>query len=138
MSLPFPGQYYGSTGSRLESYFLFGLDCMESGADEDALAYFDQCLRLDSGLAAIHSNIGSIRARQGRLEEALMIFRRAAQLDSQSADIQFNIGTTLAMAGRPGEAIKALELAEKIDPVRQKPGPISETHTLIWISRRLR
>jgi tetratricopeptide (TPR) repeat protein len=116
MALPFPGQYHGPMGSRLESYFLFGLDCLRAGYDDDALAYFDQCLRLDSGLAAIHSNIGSIRARQGRLEEALTIFRRAAQLDSQSSDIQFNIGTTLAMAGRPGEATKALDVAAKMDP----------------------
>ncbi len=116
MALPFPGQYYGSMSSRLESYFLTGLECLQVGAYDDALAYFEQCLKLDSGLAPVHSNIGSIRARQGRLQEAITIFRRAAQLDPQSADIQFNIGTTLAMAGRHREAIASLEQAAKMDP----------------------
>ena len=115
-ALPFPGEYYGSIGNRLESFFLIALDCLQAGLDDDALNYFEQCLRLDPGLAAVHSNVGSIRARQGRLEQAIATFRRAAELDPQSADIQFNLGTTLAMAGRQPEGVKALAKAAGMDP----------------------
>jgi Tfp pilus assembly protein PilF len=115
-ALPFPWRYSGPLGNRLETWFLIGLECLQAGLHDDALAYFNQCLRLDSGLAPVHSNIASIHARQGRLDEALTIFRRASSLDPQSADIQFNIGTTLAMAGRYGEASAALEQAARMDP----------------------
>ena len=115
-ALPFPGRYYGPAGNWLEAYFLIGLECLQAGLHDDALAYFDQCLRVDSDLAPVHSNIGSIRARQGKLDEALTALRRAARLDPQSADIQFNIGTTLAIAGRHRDAAAALEQAAKMDP----------------------
>jgi Tfp pilus assembly protein PilF len=116
VALPFHGHYAGVIGNRLEAYFLIGLESLQAGLHENALDYFEQCLRLDSGLAAVHSNIASIRARQGRLDEALKTFGQAKHLDPQSVDIQFNIGTTLAMAGRYREGAAALEEAAKMDP----------------------
>ncbi len=116
LALPFPGPYHGPLGNRLEPYFLIGFECLQNGAYGDAMSYFEQCLRIDSGISAIHSNIGAVHARLGRIEESLASYRKAAELDPASADSQFNIGTTLAMAGRFQEAVAALERAARMDP----------------------
>lgn len=116
LALPFPGPYLGGLGNRLEAYFLIGFECLQNGLYDDALLYFDQCLRIDDKIAAVYSNVGAIHARRGRTEQALASYRKAEQLEPGSAEVQFNLGTTLAMAGRFQEAASALERATKIDP----------------------
>jgi tetratricopeptide (TPR) repeat protein len=116
LALPFPGPYQGTVGNRLEPYFLIGFESLQNGSYGDAMSFFEQCLRIDPGISAIHSNIGAIHARLGRIEESLTSYRKAAQLDPGSADIQFNMGTTLAMARRFQEAVTALERATQMDP----------------------
>ncbi|HUQ93104.1 MAG TPA: FG-GAP-like repeat-containing protein [Bryobacteraceae bacterium] len=116
LALPFPGPYHGPVGNRLEPYFLIGFECLQSGSYDEAMSYFEKCLRIDPGIPALHSNIGAIHARRGQIEESLASYRKAAQLDPGSADIQFNVGTTLALAGRFLEAVAALERATKMDP----------------------
>lgn len=115
LALPFPAPYSGQTRNRLESYFLIGYELLQDGSLTEAMAYFEECLKIDGRTAAIHSNVGAIHARQGRLENALSSYRKAAQLDPASAEIQFNLGTTLAMTGRFPEAAAALEGATKLD-----------------------
>ncbi len=116
LALPFPAPYHGRVGNRLEPYFLIGFECLQNGFYEDALSYFEKCLRINGGIAAIHSNIGAVHAKLGRLEESLTSYRKAERLDPASADIQFNVGTTLAMAGRFHEAVAALRRATQMDP----------------------
>lgn len=115
LALPFPAPYSLQTGNRLEPYFLIGYDLLQAGSLNEALAYFEECLKIDGKVAAIHSNAGAIHARQGQLQNALSSYRQAAQLDPASAEIQFNLGTTLAMAGRFPEAAAALERATRLD-----------------------
>lgn len=115
LALPFPAPYIGPMANRLEPYFLIGFELLQNGSYGEAMAYLDQCLRIDGGIAAVHSNVGAIHARQGRLDQALASYRKAAQLDPASAEIQFNLGTTLAMAGRFPEAAAALERATALD-----------------------
>ena len=116
LALPFKGRYYGDLGSRLETYFLIATDCLKGNLEEEALQYFDQCLKIDPSLGEVLNNIGIIYARRANHEEALVNFRKAARLDPQSAQIHFNIGTSLAMVGRPKKAVAALEKAAVMDP----------------------
>ncbi len=116
LALPFPAPHHGRVGNRLEPYFLIGFECLQNESYEDALSYFKKCLRINGGIAAIHSNIGAVHAKLGRLEESLTSYRNAERLDPGSADIQFNVGTTLAMAGRFKEAAAALQRATQMDP----------------------
>src|SRR5262249_14367833 len=92
LALLFAGQYYGRAGSRLETYFLIASDCLKNGLNDEALAYFQECLRIDPRLGSVVNNIGTIHAAKGRLDTALDAYQKAARLDPQSADIQFNIG----------------------------------------------
>lgn len=116
LALPFPGQYYGALGSRLEAYFLIASDCLKNGLAEEALAFFQECLKIDPRLGSVVNNIGTIYAGKGRLDTALETYERAGRLDPQSAEVQFNIGTTLAMKGQFQEAVTRLKEAARMDP----------------------
>ena len=116
LALPFKGRYYGNLGSRLETYFLIATDCLKGNLEEEALQYFEKCLKIDPNLGGVVNNIGIIHARRADHEAALVNFRKAARLDPQSAQVHFNIGTSLAMVGRPKEAVTALEKAAGMDP----------------------
>ncbi|MBM3740369.1 MAG: tetratricopeptide repeat protein, partial [Acidobacteria bacterium] len=116
LALPFPPPHSPPWGSRVETYFLIGFECLQNGADAYALPFFEEALRIDGGLAAIHGNIGAIQARRGRARDALASYTMAARLDPESADMQFNLGTALAAAGQFPEAAAALRRASEIDP----------------------
>jgi tetratricopeptide (TPR) repeat protein len=116
LALPFPLSDHGPRGSRLETYFLAGFESLQNGSDVEAMHFFEQALRIDGRIAAIHGNIGAIHARRGRVQDALTSYRKAAQLDPDSGDTRFNLGTALAAAGRLVEASMALRRATEIDP----------------------
>src|SRR6266849_2984859 len=50
LALPFGGQYYGSLGSRLEAYFLIASDCFTHHRADEALEFFQECLRIEPRL----------------------------------------------------------------------------------------
>lgn len=116
LALPFPGQRYGNTGSRMETFFRIALDCLEAGLHAPALEYFERAAAIDPRSGAIVSGIGTVHVWEGRLEAAAKSFERAAVLDPGSAPVRLNLGATLARMGKFQDAAVHLKQAATMDP----------------------
>jgi DNA-binding transcriptional MerR regulator len=68
-------------------------------ADAGAETCYQQALALDAGLAAAHTNLGSIAHRRGDAAEARAAFERALALDPDQAEARFNLANLILEAG---------------------------------------
>ena len=58
----------------------------------DAIAAYQEALRLDPCLAAAHNNLGSLLCQTGRRQEGIDYLERACALDPEQAEIRYNLG----------------------------------------------
>ena len=71
------------------------------GPEADGLAEscYQQALALDAGLAAAHTNLGSIAHRRGDAAEARAAFERALALDPDQVEARFNLANLILEGG---------------------------------------
>ncbi len=87
------------------------------GRLDDAVAQYQEALRLKSDIAEIHTNLGSALAQMpGRLDDAIAQFREALRLDPKYPDAHFYLANALVQSGRIPEAIQNYEEALRGDP----------------------
>jgi tetratricopeptide (TPR) repeat protein len=99
------------------SFFLKrGISLSSLGRQEEALASFEQALRLDPNHANAHNNRGNVLLQLGRQEEALASFEQALRLDPNHAGTHNNRGIVLRDLGRLKEALEAYEQALRLNP----------------------
>lgn len=84
----------------------------------DAIAHFQEALRLKPDFAEAHTNLGSAFAKlPGRLDEAIAQYQEALRLKPDSSEAHFNLGTLLAkLPGRLDEAIAHYQEALRLKP----------------------
>jgi DNA-binding transcriptional MerR regulator len=70
-----------------------------AAADATAETCYQQALALDAGLAAAHTNLGSIAHRRGDAAEARAAFERALALDPDQAEARFNLANLILESG---------------------------------------
>jgi tetratricopeptide (TPR) repeat protein len=75
------------------------------GRRSDALASFEEAVRLGPDLAEAHNNLGSALYEQGRADEAVAHWQRAVTLRSDYADPHTNLCEALRTQGRLAEAV---------------------------------
>ncbi|MFL5588082.1 MAG: tetratricopeptide repeat protein [Ktedonobacteraceae bacterium] len=83
---------------------------------EEALAAFEQALRLDPNLASAYYNKGKALLDLNRPEEALAAFEQALRLDPNLTSAYHGKGAALWELKRPEEALAAFEQALRLDP----------------------
>jgi tetratricopeptide (TPR) repeat protein len=93
-----------------------GASLNDLGRREEALAAFEQALRLDPNNALAYSNRGKVLHELGRPKEALASFEQALRLDPDLAVAHNNLGLMLCELGRPKEALASFEQALRLDP----------------------
>jgi protein O-GlcNAc transferase len=86
------------------------------GRDVEALAAYDQVLKLMPGAANAWSNRGILLRKEGRMEEAVSSFRRALALDPRHIPARTNRGVALTTLHRYAEAQADFERALEIEP----------------------
>jgi tetratricopeptide (TPR) repeat protein len=87
------------------------------GRLDDAVAQYQEALRLKSDIAETHTNLGSAWARMpGRQSDAIAQYEEALRLDPKYADAHFYLANALVEAGRVPEAIQHYEAALRSDP----------------------
>lgn len=91
-----------------------GSNLMKLGRPEEAIACFDEVLRLDPSYRVAWQGKGGVLLAQGRYEEALACFDRALALDPDSAVDWQNKGVALATAGRSPEAMECFQKASQL------------------------
>ncbi len=77
-------------------------------ADASAETCYQQALALDAGLAAAHTNLGSIAHRRGDAAEARAAFERALALDPDQVEARYNLANLILETGDVELAIAEL------------------------------
>jgi protein O-mannosyl-transferase len=86
------------------------------GRSTEAIAEFQQAIRLKPDDTEAHYNLAVTFAAQGRDAEAAEHYRQAIQFNPRHAEACNNLGSLLAGKGRPEEAVKQFQQAVQIKP----------------------
>ncbi len=89
---------------------------LDRGRAAEALAQFEEALRLQPDDAAAYYNAANALVRLGRLEDAIGHFQAALHLQPAYFDAHTNLGETLLRAGRIPEAVKEYATAVRLEP----------------------
>lgn len=86
------------------------------GKPDDAIAQYQEVLRLKPKSAEAHYNIGMTLTLKGRPDDAIAEYRQALQLDPKYSDAYINVGTVLLHEGKVDDAAAEYLAALKITP----------------------
>jgi serine/threonine protein kinase len=93
-----------------------GFDHGEAERYIEALAAYDQAVRLDPTDVEALNNRGTALERMGHYEEALAVYDLAMKLDPTFATVHYNRGYALRKLKRYEEALAEYDQAVKLDP----------------------
>jgi len=124
----------GCTQENHEAQNNLGEALLQQGRTDEAMAHFQEALRIKPDYAVAHTNLGDALLRQGRMEEAMAQFQEALRIDATDAEIHNNIGNVLARQGRMDEAITQFIEALRIDPANVD-AHINLGNALLWQGR---
>jgi predicted O-linked N-acetylglucosamine transferase (SPINDLY family) len=93
-----------------------GTALIARGRSAEAIAAFEQAVRLNPGLVPGWYNLGTTQMGLSRHEEAVASFDRVLALDPAMTAAHNNRGAALLVLGRPAEAAAALERALQSRP----------------------
>lgn len=99
-----------------EQYWEEGIQFYSRGQYREALAAFEQALRLDPHFADAYFGKGNAFYFMKRYEDALLAFEQAIRLDPHNAALHNNKGGALYMLGHYREALADYEQALRLDP----------------------
>ena len=71
-----------------------------SGKVEEAIAHYEQALRIKPDYAEAHNNLGIALAQAGRIEEAIAHFEQALRIKPDYAEAHCNLGNVFLQKGR--------------------------------------
>jgi tetratricopeptide (TPR) repeat protein len=86
------------------------------GRDQDALAQYEESLRLRPDHYEAHMNIGALLSRLGR-PDAIQHFQKAAEIRPTSPEPRIYLALAYANANDPGRAVVEVEAAAGINQV---------------------
>jgi tetratricopeptide (TPR) repeat protein len=86
------------------------------GRDEEAIAHYEEALRLRPEFAEGQFNLGNRLARVGREEDAIRHYEEALRLAPGFVDAHFNLGNHLGRVGRVEEAMAHYKEALRLQP----------------------
>lgn len=98
------------------AYNNLGNALLQKGRVNEAIAQFNEALKIDPNYAVGQSNLGNALLRIGRTEESLAHIERALEIDPRNAEAENNLGNTLLQMGRMEEAATHYGKAIAIDP----------------------
>jgi tetratricopeptide (TPR) repeat protein len=96
-------------------YYLGNVLSLPSQVPE-AIAHYEQALRLNPDYAEAHNNLGVVLEDQGKVPEAMAHYEQALRLNPDYAEAHYNLGNALAEQGKVPEAIAHYEQALRIKP----------------------
>jgi len=95
---------------------LLGLVALQSGNYELAADQILRAIRLKSGVAVFHSNLGVAYQSLKKLDEAVACFRRAINLAPNHVEAHNNLANTLREQGKVPEAVASWQRALALKP----------------------
>jgi predicted O-linked N-acetylglucosamine transferase (SPINDLY family) len=99
-----------------EAHFQRGLALVQNGDYVQAVASFQEAVRLRPESAAAHNNLGNVFVEQGRPADAVKSFRQALLYRPDFASAHSNLGEALRRQGQLEDAVSCFRDALAIDP----------------------
>ncbi len=93
-----------------------GMIMADDVALDDAIAHYQEALRLKPDYPEALNNLGNAWRAQGKLDDALALYTTALQLEPEFAQTHNNLGMALAAKGSTDEAISHLMEAVRLRP----------------------
>jgi tetratricopeptide (TPR) repeat protein len=83
---------------------------------QDSITLFTHATAVTTGNYIIHSNLGQVLVKQGKLDEAIEHYAEAIRINPRTVKAHTNMGNALLDLGREDEAIQHLSQAVRLDP----------------------
>jgi protein O-mannosyl-transferase len=106
----------GPSSDRLFVFLGYGNALKAMGKIDEAIAQFQEALRLNSDFPATHNSLGVALALQHKYDEAIEQYRAALRVKPDYSEAENNLGLALAAQGRPDEAIARYEAVLQAEP----------------------
>jgi len=120
-SLPREGQPPTTSKTKqLQELLRQGLQYVRLRDYANAIAIYQQAVRIDQSNAKLFGGIGYLLARQGRFPEAIQAYQSALSIDPNDPDFYDGLGYSYARAGNNANAITAYSSAITLDPKNVK------------------
>ncbi len=104
------------TTANWRAHINLGYDLSAQGEGNEAIAEFNEALRIRPDFAEGHNNLGAALAQQGKLADAIPHYLRALELKPDYAEAHGNLGVALATQGRTDQAIREFLESLRINP----------------------
>jgi tetratricopeptide (TPR) repeat protein len=88
----------------------------QAGKLEDAIAHYDQALRLKPDYAEAYNNLGAALVRLGNVQAAMEHYGQALRIEPDYAEAHYNLGAALWQGGKLEDAVTHYEHALRIKP----------------------
>ncbi len=102
-------------------YNNLGIALRKEGRRSEAIADYEQSLRLRPNFAEAHNDLGVALAEEGRAAEALAHYERAILIKPDFASAYNNEGNLLLSLGRIDDAVGRFSLSLRLDPDVPEP-----------------
>ena len=100
-----------------QPYYLLGLAAKTQNRPEDAIASFQQVLRIDPHDVGSNVNLGQLYAQQRKYPEAIAVLRTALAAEPYNATAIYNLGTALL---RSGQRVEGQKVIQQFQELRQR------------------
>jgi protein O-mannosyl-transferase len=88
----------------------------KKGQRDEAIAHYQEAIRLNPGFALAHDNLGNALDEKGEADEAIRHFQEAIRLKPDYAEAHYNLGNALGRKGQRDEAIAQYQEAIRLNP----------------------
>jgi len=99
-----------------QKYYDAATELFFQGKLKDAIAGYDEAIRLDPYFAQAYNNRGLVYARLGQFQRAIQDFNEAIQLDPRDTIAYYNRGTAYSNLGQFQQAIQDFDQAISLNP----------------------
>ena len=113
---------------RARAHFDLANALLGKGQTTEAVAQYQEALRIDPDLVEVHFNLGNALRRAGKFEEAIWQYQQALKFEPEIAEVHYNLANTLRRVGKVQEAIGQYDQALRI-----KPDFVEAQNNLAWV-----
>jgi len=115
-ALDYARRYAAIFPKQCESHNNLGSVLATLGRFDEAIAEFQEALRLQPDYADAHNNLGNALLHEGKVDEAMQHYEEAVKITPGSPEAQYDLGVVLERMGRAAEAAQHYQIALRLRP----------------------